>query len=179
MFNKVFEARYTNNAKDTIYVLFEDLPEDGTQEMYIEPGSPDHEALTAAGVDEEALLDMTGQYAQLQAREVFERLREVAYDQFDEIYKQAEKDHKKRIQELAEKQAQRLTDSELTNQIVTVFEQVLEKNGDKDIVFACKVKILEEERVRKSKDKELKAKIRKATTLLELMTLYDEHFREV
>ena len=41
MFKTVEEVRYTNDQKDTLYVLFTD-DDDTLQEMYIEPNGAEH-----------------------------------------------------------------------------------------------------------------------------------------
>lgn len=47
-----------------------------------------------------------------------------------------------------------------------------DKNDDTDIVFALKILILEDQEIAKSPNKNLKLSIRKAKTIVELMSLY-------
>ena len=49
MFKTVEEVRYTNDQKDTLYVLFTD-DDDSLQEMYIEPNGTEHKELESLGI---------------------------------------------------------------------------------------------------------------------------------
>ena len=85
MFKTVEEVRYTNDQKDTLYVLFTD--DDGTtQEMYIEPQSPEHKELESLGITEDGIVESTGMFKQQTQRELADVARMAAADVYaDEI----------------------------------------------------------------------------------------------
>jgi len=87
MFKTVEEVRYTNDQKDTLYVLFTD--DDGTtQEMYIEPNGAEHKELESLGITEEGILESTGMFKQQTQRELADVARQAAADVYaDEIEK--------------------------------------------------------------------------------------------
>jgi hypothetical protein len=106
MYQNILEARYTNAAQDTIYVLHE-TEADGVMEEYIEPGSNEHNALVEAGWDHEKLLDMTADFKREQAKTITDIAVQYAADQ----YKESLALHKKKataahaLQKKLEKQA--------------------------------------------------------------------------
>ena len=85
MFKTVEEVRYTNDQKDTLYVLFTD--EDNTvQEMYIEPNGTEYKELESLGITEEGILESTGMFKQQTQRELADVARQAAADVYaDEI----------------------------------------------------------------------------------------------
>ena len=87
MFKTVEEVRYTNDQKDTLYVLFTD--EDNTvQEMYIEPNGTEYKELESLGITEEGILESTGMFKQQTQRELADVARQAAADVYaDEIEK--------------------------------------------------------------------------------------------
>ena len=82
MYQNILEARYTNDAQDTIYVLHE-TEADGVMEEYIEPGSNEHNALVEAGWDHEKLLDMTAVFKREQAATIYEVAKQAAADAYE------------------------------------------------------------------------------------------------
>ena len=85
MYQNILEARYTNAAQDTIYVLHE-TEADGVMEEYIEPGSNEHNALTEAGWDHEKLLDTTADFKREQAKTITDIAVQYAADQYKESF---------------------------------------------------------------------------------------------
>ena len=69
MFKTVEEVRYTNDQKDTLYVLFTD-DDDLLQEMYIEPNGAEHKELESLGITEEGIVDSTGLFKRQSAKEL-------------------------------------------------------------------------------------------------------------
>lgn len=87
MFKTVQEVRYTNDQKDTLYVLFTDN-DDVVQEMYIEPNGQEHKELEALGITDEKIVDATGMFKQQTQRELADIARLAAADVYkDEIEK--------------------------------------------------------------------------------------------
>tara|TARA_B100000965_G_scaffold99392_1_gene81375 strand:+ start:2956 stop:3531 length:576 start_codon:yes stop_codon:yes gene_type:complete len=85
MFKTVEEVRYTNDQKDTLYVLFTD--DDGTtQEMYVEPNGAEHKELESLGITEDGIVESTGMFKQQTQRELADVARMAAADVYaDEI----------------------------------------------------------------------------------------------
>jgi len=87
MFKTVQEVRYTNDQKDTLYVLFTDN-DDVVQEMYIEPNGQEHKELEALGITDEKIVDATGMFKQQTQRELADIARLAAANVYkDEIEK--------------------------------------------------------------------------------------------
>lgn len=83
MFKEVQEVRYTNEAQDTLYILFND--DDGnTQEMYIENGGADHKALMELGVTDEQIIEQTAEWKKSAARDIANIAKKAAYDVYGE-----------------------------------------------------------------------------------------------
>ena len=83
MFKTVEEVRYTNDQKDTLYVLFTD-DDDTIQEMYIEPNSTDHKELESLGITEDKIVESTGLFKQQSAKEIADIARLSAADVYAE-----------------------------------------------------------------------------------------------
>lgn len=83
MFKTVEEVRYTNDQKDTLYVLFTD-DNDTIQEMYIEPNSTDHKELESLGITEDKIVESTGLFKQQSAKEIADIARLSAADVYAE-----------------------------------------------------------------------------------------------
>mgnify|MGYP001468589102 CR=1 FL=1 len=85
MFKTVEEVRYTNDQKDTLYVLFTD-DDDSLQEMYIEPNGAEHKELESLGITEDGIVESTGMFKQQTQRELADVARMAAADVYaDEI----------------------------------------------------------------------------------------------
>jgi len=85
MFKTVEEVRYTNDQKDTLYVLFKD-DDDTLQEMYIEPNGAEHKELESLGITEDSIVESTGMFKQQTQRELADVARLAAADVYaDEI----------------------------------------------------------------------------------------------
>jgi len=83
MFKTVEEVRYTNDQKDTIYVLFTD-DDDSLQEMYIESQSPEHKELESLGITEDGIVESTGLFKQQTQKELADVARLAAADVYSE-----------------------------------------------------------------------------------------------
>ena len=87
MFKTVEEVRYTNDQKDTLYVLFTD-DDDTLQEMYIEPNGAEHKEIESLGITEDNIVESTGIFKQQTQRELADVARQAAADVYaDEIEK--------------------------------------------------------------------------------------------
>lgn len=83
MFKTVEEVRYTNDQKDTLYVLFTD--DDGTtQEMYVEPNGAEHKELESLGITEDGIVASTGMFKQQSAKELADVAKLAAADVYAE-----------------------------------------------------------------------------------------------
>ena len=83
MFKTVEEVRYTNDQKDTLYVLFTD-DDDSLQEMYIEPNGTEHKELESLGITEDSIVESTGLFKQQSAKELADIARISAADVYAE-----------------------------------------------------------------------------------------------
>lgn len=91
MFKTVEEVRYTNDQKDTLYVLFTD--DDGTtQEMYVEPNSAEHKELESLGITEDAIVASTGMFKQQTQKELADVARLAAADVYAEELERLKKE---------------------------------------------------------------------------------------
>lgn len=91
MFKTVEEVRYTNDQKDTLYVLFTD--DDGTtQEMYVEPNSAEHKELESLGITEDSIVASTGMFKQQTQKELADVARLAAADVYAEELERLKKE---------------------------------------------------------------------------------------
>ena len=91
MFKTVEEVRYTNDQKDTLYVLFTD--DDGTtQEMYVEPNGAEHKELESLGITEDGIVESTGIFKQQTQRELADVARLAAADVYAEELERLKKE---------------------------------------------------------------------------------------
>lgn len=91
MFKTVEEVRYTNDQKDTLYVLFTD-DDDSLQEMYIEPQSPEHKELESLGITEDGIVESTGLFKQQTQKELADVARLAAADVYSEEVERLKKE---------------------------------------------------------------------------------------
>lgn len=91
MYNKIIEARYTNNQQDTILVLHE-TESDGIIEEYIQPGSIQHKAIEEHGWIEEKLVDATAEFKRQQLASIAEIAKVSASTLYDEEKEKAQKE---------------------------------------------------------------------------------------
>jgi len=94
MFKTVEEVRYTNDQKDTLYVLFKD-DDDTLQEMYIEPNGTEHKELELLGITEEGIVESTGLFKQQTQKELADVARLAAADVYSEEVERLKKERDK------------------------------------------------------------------------------------
>jgi|GEM_PF-2411082 len=94
MFKTVEEVRYTNDQKDTLYVLFKD-DDDTLQEMYIEPNGTEHKELESLGITEEGIVESTGLFKQQTQKELADVARLAAADVYSEEVERLKKERDK------------------------------------------------------------------------------------
>tara|TARA_Y100001937_G_scaffold93524_1_gene126664 strand:+ start:1604 stop:2179 length:576 start_codon:yes stop_codon:yes gene_type:complete len=91
MFKTVEEVRYTNDQKDTLYVLFTD-DDDSLQEMYIEPNGTEHKELESLGITENNIVESTGLFKQQTQRELADIAKLAAADVYAEELERLKKE---------------------------------------------------------------------------------------
>lgn len=161
---EISSCRFTNDIHDTIEVLYR---MDGSQDLYsyyvpaIQPDNEDLKFLLTSGWDFETIDRATTLYNKNQK------------DLFRQFHRYLARDAVKVLQEEMEKKIENMKQEEL--QKSNIISAVLKNNQDEEAVFRAKLAILEIESIKISKDRELKMKIRKSKTLLELFVTIKEH----
>ncbi len=159
---KIIYARFTNPQHDTIEVLYED---EGVSRPYYVPAldnkHDDVKYLAANGWDFEAILGATGDYQQGEKKALLRIYKSLAAEEVNRL----ETEMKEKIEKLKQQELEK-------SSIITA---IVSNNDDDEAVFRAKLAVFELPKVKASKDKKLKGAIRKANTLLELISLTSKY----
>ncbi len=162
---KIESVRFSNQAHDTIEVMWED--EDGVVRSYSLPGTdvnnPDYKYLVSIGHDYERILEDTALYQKGEINNLKTLYRALADNEIQNMKEKMERD----LAKLREEQKEQIEYSQ-------VLKTVLENNKDDEAVFRAKLAVFEIPGIKESKDRNLKKNIRKSTSLIELFKIIEE-----
>ena len=148
MFTKknVVSARFINEEHTTIEVLHTIDSDDNLRPYILEydKDSTDFQALEKAGWDLERITEETAEYKRKASLDYNEAVR----IQAEEIY----------------------GNNFINRQGIDIITLIIDKNKDEDTLFKAKLAIMELDDIKKSKDTQLKQEIRKAKTLIEVVS---------
>lgn len=165
--NTVLEAKFTNNARDTVEALWQG--EDGKIHSYYfpadDPENPDYKHLESIGWDYEAIIDATAEHIRKEAK----ALKEIHTFLAGERIKEIEEEFEVKWQRVKDLNKGALEKNNILNAII-------EHNTDEEALFQCKLAVFEMKGVKGSKNKSLKTKIRKSESIVELIMAVHDKF---
>ena len=169
---KLVNAYFTDDLFGTVEVLYK-YGDSGGLGSFMFDYSRDElmkQSLADAGVDEETLINNTETYRRNIISSRNSQIHKVARELAKEMI--GSRDLEKEKIELS--QAIKNTKIELGNKL---FDSIKENNEDQDQTFKFKLWALEQEEL-KNANKETKSKLRKAKTIFDAMSLYNEVLKE-
>jgi hypothetical protein len=176
---EIYEARFTNEAHDTIEVIYNDAPE-GSEPQYISvyiPGNdPDN-------YDVKNLFAQDYSYERIQKETIVHNARRLAAyrnmvnaDAAAEI-KKVKDEYQKKYDDFVASENKKYEDyagSQAAISPTSIIGAVFENNTNEELLFRTKLSLFESADLKPLLTSEKKQKIRKSKTLIELITIIDE-----
>lgn len=159
---KIIQTRFTSELNDTIEILFE--YNGSTHPFYIavDPTHPNFKALVAEGWDIDRVQKETVEFNRAQSR---------AYNQIiDYQVEEYKKDLRKEFQKKLNQSILDMKEPELSKSMI--FKAIVDNNEDEETIFKMKLAIFERSEIKALKDRTAKLNIRKAKTILEVLSSY-------
>lgn len=183
MYN-VIEARYTDPSQQTVIVLHR--VGDNVIEEYIEKGSVQYKALEEAGFDHDKLVDLTAEWKRAQSLQLYQLAEAALGERFGDMIKEKEDrveflrseldtlqaEYEKQVVKYKKRNEDLQKDYEQNQALygMNIFEAMMNHNNTKDVVFAMKLELLDNPKI-KEQSKQFKANIRKAPTVIDLVKI--------
>lgn len=164
---KIIEAFFTNEAHDTIEVVYNDAPDDAEPyyvRVYLPGTDPDN-------YDVKNLFAEGYSYERVQEETIIRKQAEA--NNFRNIYKAYAAAEVERIKDEYQKKYENMisTGPAITSNI---FQYIMDNNTDEEILFRTKLAVFEIPEIKKISDRSVKQKIRTAKSLLQLLGVVSE-----
>lgn len=187
---EILKAVFTNNANDTIEVVF-NHKEEGETPQYIsiwvpatDPQNDNLIALKEAGWSFERIQRETHESIDLllKARQsqISQQIDAKVKEQVDRYYELINSETEMTREQIAAAYEQRYAEMINTGPAITttVFQSVLDNNADEELLFKSKLAAFEIPQIKELKDRAAKQKIRTAKSLMELFGILDSLLQE-
>jgi len=188
---QILKAVFTNNANDTIEIVF-NHKQDGETPEYISVWVPATDsqnenlvALKEAGWSFERIQKQTHESidALLKARQsqIHQQIDAKVKEQVDRYYEIINSETEMTREQIAAAYEQRYAEMINTGPAITttIFQSVLDNNADEELLFKSKLAAFELPKIKDLKDRAAKQKIRTAKSLMELFGVLDSLLQEV
>ena len=187
---QILKAVFTNNANDTIEVVY-NHKEEGETPQYIsiwvaatDPKNDNLIALKDAGWSFERIQRETHESIDnlLKARQaqIHQQIDAKVKEQVDRYYDIINSETEMTREQIAAAYEQRYAEMINTGPAITttVFQSVLDNNADEELLFKSKLAAFELPQIKNLKDRAVKQKIRTAKSLMELFGILDSLLQE-
>lgn len=187
---EIIKAVFTNNANDTIEVVFNHKNEGETPEyisIWVPTTNPQNEnliALKEAGWSFERIQRETHESIDnlLKARQaqIHQQIDAKVKEQVDRYYEIINSETEMTREQIAAAYEQRYAEMISTGPAITtsIFQSVLENNADEELLFKSKLAAFELPQIKDLKDRASKQKIRTAKSLMELFGILNSLLQE-
>ena len=187
---QIFKAVFTNNANDTIELVY-DHKSDGIKPEYIsiwipatDPTNENLIALKEAGWSFERIQKETHENidTMVKARQaqIHQQIDAKVKEQVDRYYEIINSETEMTREQIATAYEQRYAEMINTGPAITttIFQSVLDNNADEELLFKSKLAAFELPQIKNLKDRAVKQKIRTAKSLMELFGILDSLLQE-
>ena len=187
---QIFKAVFTNNANDTIELVY-DHKSDGIKPEYIsiwipatDPTNENLIALKEAGWSFERIQKETHENIDMMVKarqaQIHQQIDAKVKEQVDRYYEIINSETEMTREQIATAYEKRYAEMINTGPAITttVFQSVLDNNADEELLFKSKLAAFEIPRIKELKDRSSKQKIRTAKSLMELFGILDSLLQE-
>ena len=187
---QIFKAVFTNNANDTIELVY-DHKSDGIKPEYIsiwipatDPTNENLIALKEAGWSFERIQKETHENIDMMVKarqaQIHQQIDAKVKEQVDRYYEIINSETEMTREQIATAYEKRYAEMINTGPAITttVFQSVLDNNADEELLFKSKLAAFELPQIKNLKDRAVKQKIRTAKSLMELFGILDSLLQE-